>query len=413
MFALIDCNNFYVSCERVFNPRLIGKAVVVLSNNDGCVVARSNEAKALGIPMGAPFFQMETYFKAHNVISLSSNYTLYDDFSKRVFSIIKENVFQMQIYSIDEAFAWVTEKDPLEWGKKLRAQILKWTGIAASIGIAKTKTLAKVANHKAKKEKVGVFVLDTQELVNQALDTLPVSEIWGVGEASRQKLSRYGIATAKQLCDSDPKLIKKLLTVVGQRIQMELQGISCLPLQEIPAAKKSITCSRSFGKVVTSLDELLQAVSVYTAKGAEKLRRQHAFATKLIVWVEHHPFGQGSSHVSCTLSEPTDYTPHLITLAKQCATSLFHQGIPYRKAGIILDGLVLQQSFQQDLFEKPKIALQKQKKIMETVDAINEKFGAQTLKTASEGVGEPWQMKRSFKTNHFTTSWDDLLTVKI
>lgn len=413
MFALLDCNNFYVSCERVFRPKLNNKPVVILSNNDGCVVARSNEAKSLGIPMGAPFFQYERLFKIHNVTVLSSNYTLYGDFSARVFSILKNEVEKMQIYSIDEAFLTIHKKEPVSWARQLRSKILQWTGIPVSIGIASTKTLAKVANHAAKKSNIGVFFLDTQEVITNTLNALPVEEIWGIGKAGKAKLAKHGIVTACQLRDADAVLIKKLLTVVGLRTATELAGISCLPLNLIPSPKKSICNSRSFGKPVDTLDSLLEAVATYTARACEKARRQHSLASLVTVWVETHPFQSGAFHVTATLPEPTSFTPKLLAIAKEGARSLYREGQLYRKAGVVLDGLLPETLVQQDLFSKETIPKEKQAKLMKALDAINEKYGKKTLQMGAEGFDPAWQMRRDSKTPHYTTSWSDLLTVKI
>jgi DNA polymerase V len=417
MFALVDCNNFYASCERVFNPRWEGRAIVVLSNNDGCVIARSNEAKALGIPMGAPFFQCRQLIEAHHVIVCSSNYTLYGDMSSRVMRTLKEFSPDMQIYSIDEAFLILRETQLLEYGRNLRRTVLQWTGIPVSVGIAPTKTLAKVANRFAKKNPAagGVFVLDDQMKINEILDSLPVTEIWGIGSKLGQRLNRLGIMTAKDFRDADDGQIRKVLSVVGLRCAMELRGISCLPLEEIPAPKKSVTCSRAFGKPIDNLPELSEAVASYAARAAEKMREQESLATVMVIYVELHPFNRdrGFFHVKASFPEPTDYTPHLISYAKAAAAELFQEGNAYRKAGVILDGLVPDNSYQRDLFAAHPVSPEKQKKAMRLMDSLNAHYGRNILHTAAEGVKKSWKMRQHLRTPKFTTSWDELLKIKI
>ncbi len=261
MYALVDCNNFYASCERVFNPKWKNKPIVVLSNNDGCVIARSNEAKALGIPMGAPFFQCRDLIKAHDVIVCSSNYTLYGEMSGRVMETLKQFSPDIQVYSVDEAFLALQEKDLMDQGLKIRETVLRWTGIPVSIGIAKTKTLSKVANDYAKKNKFqgGVFILQGSEQINSILDCMPVTDIWGIGGRLGRKLNALGITTARQFKEADDTLIRKHLSVVGLRTAMELREINCLPLNEVPAPKKSVTCSRAFGRPVDSSGRALRS----------------------------------------------------------------------------------------------------------------------------------------------------------
>jgi DNA polymerase V len=418
MFALIDCNNFYASCERVFKPKWVGKPIVVLSNNDGCVIARSNEAKVLGIPMGAPFFQYKDLIRAHNVIVCSSNYTLYGDMSARVMRTLKEFSAKMQIYSIDEAFLLLQENDLLEYGKYIRSTVLQWTGIPVSIGIAPTKTLAKIANRHAKKNfhTGGVYVLNNQQVTDHILDNLPVTEIWGIGRNLGLRLNRKGIITAKDFRDADDTLIKKSLSVVSLRTVMELRGISCLPLEELPPSKKTVTCSRAFGKPVDNLKELHEAIAFYASRAAEKIRGQDSLATMMTVFVELHPFNKdrpGNYHVRVSLPEPTDYTPHLIHYAKTAADALFQQGNRYRKAGIILDDLVPDHCYQRDLFAPQHIDYEKQKRIMKLVDHVNEHYGHNILHSAAEGVSKSWKMRQHLRSAKFTTDWDELLKIKI
>jgi DNA polymerase V len=418
MFALIDCNNFYASCERVFNPKWKNKPVVVLSNNDGCVIARSNEAKALGIPMGAPLFQYKDLIQAHGVIVCSSNYTLYGEMSGRVMETLKMFSPDMQVYSIDEAFLALHEENLMDQGLKIRETVLKWTGIPVSVGIAKTKTLSKVANDYAKKNKksAGVFILEGKKQIDEILDKMPVTDIWGIGGRLGKRLNVLGISTAKQFRDADDTLIKKHLSVVGLRTAMELREISCLPLSEIPAPKKSITCSRAFGRPINNFEELCEAVATYTANAAEKMRSQDSLASEMTVFVEFHPFRRdtpNSLYSKIIFPEPENYTPHLITFAKTVLEHLYQPGKEYRKAGIILDSLVPENCFQKDLFVSQNKNDAKHKVLMQTIDELNEEFGHNIIHSAAEGVFSGWKMKQNLRTSRFTTRWNELLTIKI
>ncbi len=418
MFALVDCNNFYASCERVFHPEWNNRPIVVLSNNDGCVIARSNESKALGIPMGAPFFQCKAIIEAHDIVVCSSNYTLYGDMSDRVMNTLKPFAVDFQVYSIDEAFLHIDCEDYHALGREIRETVIKWTGIPVSVGIAPTKTLAKIANHKAKKEPVnnGVFVLDKEEVIEASLATFPVNDIWGIGRRWSKKLNRLGIQTAEQFKNTPDDLIKKHLTVIGLRTAWELRGTSCLTLEEVPPIKKSVTCSRAFGKPVDNLEELQEAVSSYAARAGEKIRSQDSMATSMLVFVELHPFNRSASnffHVRVVLTQPTDYTPHLIKYARQAAETLYQSRQKYRKAGIILDGLVPNNHYQTDLFAPSTASFDKQRKLMNVVDQLNEKYGHRIIRSAAEGTAKEWQMKRRLCTPHYTTQWDEILTVRI
>lgn len=418
MYALIDCNNFYASCERVFHPEWNNRPIVVLSNNDGCVIARSNESKALGIPMGAPLFKCKDIIDAHNIVVCSSNYTLYGDMSDRVMQTLKGFAVDFQIYSIDEAFLRIECDDYESYGKNIRETVLKWTGIPVSVGIAPTKTLAKIANHKAKKEPEnnGVFVLDVPEKVENALDKFPIHDIWGIGKRWALKLAKLGVQTAGQFKDLPDELIKKHLTVFGLRTAWELRGTSCLQLEEKPPAKKSVTCSRAFGRPVDNLEELQEAVSTYAARAGEKIRSQSSLATTMLVFVELHPFSRSSSnffHIRVTFPQPIDYSPHIIHYARQAAEKLFKPSQKYRKAGIILDGLVPNNTFQTDLFAPPSKHHGKQRQVMKLVDQINEKYGHNIVRSAAEGTTKSWRMKRHRCTPHYTTQWDELLTIQI
>lgn len=418
LFALVDCNNFYVSCERVFKPRLCNKPVVVLSNNDGCVIARSNEAKALGIPMGAPAFKFAEIFKKNRVIVYSSNYALYGEMSHRVMSTLSQFSPDMEIYSIDEAFLLFNERPPDDYVNHIRQTVLQWTGIPVSIGLAPTKTLAKAANKYAKKHlpKQGYFILEDPSLQQKILTEFPVEDVWGIGKQITAFLRRNDIRTAWELACADDAWIRKNLSVVVLRTVWELRGISCLSLQEAAPPKKSIVCSRSFGTEVSTEEELAEALSTYTARAAEKLRGQESAASFIEVFLHTNRFKEGNFYANASqivLTEPTDYTPHLIKLAKKCLHKIFKAGFTYKKVGVLLGGLVTSTSIQQDLFNQTRPSPEKRNRLMEMLDQTNARYGADTLKLAAQGIEQGWKAKRSKCSSHYTTAWDDLLTIII
>ena len=402
-YALIDCNNFYVSCERVFNPKLRGLPVVILSNNDGCVVARSKEAKALGIPMGAPAFQHKETFQRHNVIVLSSNYALYGDMSERVMTILEDLGYPIEVYSIDEAFLEIPGDTEETFGHEVRSRILQWTGIPISMGVGTTKTLAKVGSDLAKKRDDGLFFLhDTRKV----LAKLPVQEVWGIGSQLTFALNQRGIYYTSQLLEKSDAWIQKHFSVTLLRTVLELRGIPSMELEEVAPPKKGIVCSRSFGRVVTSFEELKEAVATFTASAAEKLRAQYSLVSHLGVFV----IGKDrlSRSVSCSLPAPTSYTPHLIQEAFQLLAELYLPGSGYRKAGVIFNNLTSQEERQLDLFEKSKTF-----ELMHLVDAINRKKGKRSLFFAAEGVSSGWKPLAGKRSAQFTTKWEELLTIQI
>ena len=411
--ALVDCNNFFVSCERLFNPQLLGRPVVVLSNNDGCIVARSQEIKALGVPMGAPYFQWADFLKAHDAAICSSNFALYGDLSHRVMQTLATFNPDIEIYSIDEAFLNITQ-EPLQHCRLIREKVLQWTGIPVSIGIAPTKTLAKVANHTAKKNPLygGVYFPTVQEL-NAVLDKLDPGEIWGIGRRLSAFLAKRGIHTAGQLRDMPDLWVKQNLSVVTLRTVWELQGTPCLDLEEVVSPKQTIMTSRSFGRPVTTQEQLLEAVCSYTARGAEKLREEGSLAGWLQVFTftgVHHP----ANYAHVVMPEPTDYTPTLLDFASRALRSIFRPGAVYKKAGILLGGLVPSSRYQPDLFTPQDPALaSKRKTAMALLDEANNAFGYSVLQFASEGTLRPWQKKSNMRSACFTTRWSDLLTIRI
>lgn len=418
LIALVDCNNFYASCERVFNPRFWNRPLVVLSNNDGCVVARSNEAKALGIPMGAPFFQYADLFKKHRVVVLSSNYTLYGQMSHRVMQSLSYFSPDMEIYSIDEAFLQMENSPSLSSElQQIKQTVYQWTGIPVSIGAASTKTLAKVANRYAKKNlpQKGFLILDDEKR-EEILRHFPVEDVWGIGHQKTAFLCRNDIKTAWELACADDQWLKKNLTVVGLRTAWELRGISCMPLEEFSPPKKSIVCSRSFGQEVFHENDLAEALANYTASAAERMRDQQSAASFLEVFLNTSRFKEGTYYansIHVTLPQPTDYTPHLIHFAKTGLSKIFKEGFAYKKIGVMMGGLVRHDSIQQSLFFKPKLTDKKQKIIMNFIDHANAKYGKDALKYAAQGIEKAWSMRRNRCTAHFTTSWDDLLSIQI
>lgn len=418
LFALVDCNNFYVSCERVFNPRLWNQPVVILSNNDGCVVARSNEAKALGIPMGAPAFKYATLFQTSRVIVYSSNYALYGEMSQRVMQMLSLFATDMEIYSIDEAFLRVEDPNLKTYARNMKDSVHQWTGIPISVGIAPTKTLAKVANRHAKKHlpQEGFFILNDENLCKEVLSNLPVNEVWGIGPRISQTLRCHQIHTAWDLANAADSWIKKNLTIVGLRTVWELRGISCLPLQEAPSSKKSIISSRSFGKEIQAKEELAEAVSNYAAAAAERLREQKSVASFMEVFVATNRFKEGAAYsnsIHIAIPQPTDYTPLLIHYAKYGLHEIYKKGYAYKKVGVLLGGIVSNRSLQQDLFSQAKPPLEKQRILMRLLDRTSSKYGKNALKFAAQGVSKVWQMGRRICSPRFTTCWEELLLIRI
>jgi len=417
-FFLIDCNNFFVSCERVFNPALIGKPVVVLSNNDGCVISRSQEAKALGIAMSAAAFECEAIFKKHNVQVYSSNFTLYADMSARIMQTLAELSTDIEVYSIDEAFLFVpSHHDPTDYGQHIRATVKQRTGIPISIGIGPTKTLAKIANKLVKKKPQynGVLDVTNHADIDQLLASLPVRDVWGVGYQYEKLLLSAGIATPRDLKYAPDAWVRKKMTIVGLKTMLELRGIACINLCEEIPAKQSITVSRSFGRLVSQKRELQEAVSTYMVRAAQKLRRENLLASVVTVFVatsryhEHQRYFNAVSFV-CPLA--TDYTPHLLKAADACLESIYQPGLLYKKAGVLLNDLVSTQHMQlSTLVPLPDIT--QQKNLMKACDTINTRFGQHVLSYASAGLDQSWKAKRLLKSAHYTTSWHELFTVVV
>jgi DNA polymerase V len=425
-FALVDCNNFFVSCERIFNPTLLNKPVVVLSSNDACIIARSNEAKALGIPMGIPLFRCQDIIKKHNVIVYSANFALYGDMSSRVMQTLTELATDIEIYSIDEAFIFLPsptnqqsywEGFDSKYAYYIKDQIYKNTGIPVTIGIGPTKTLAKIANKIAKKKYYLKNVLDISDIpdIDPILESINVSDIWGIGSRYSRLLKSKGINNARDFKYSCEKWVKKNLTVVGLKTLLEIRGISCLSLNDVPPKKQSITVSRSFGKNVTSLIELKEALATYTLMAAEKLRNQKAQTSCLTVFVIYtHYLESDRFFLSTTLLLPiaTSFSLTLVSKAYNCLDQLFKPGLVYKKVGIILSDFV-PGSFVQLSTYVSSCNREKERNLMLAMDKINKKLGRNKVTIAAAGLKQDWKMKQAKKSACFTTSWNELLTIKI
>lgn len=419
IYALVDCNNFYVSCERVFNPGLQDRPVVVLSNNDGIIIARSPEVKALGIPMGAPFFQCQALIKKHGIKVFSSNYTLYGDMSQRVMQVLSGFTPEIEIYSIDEAFLnykGLPLDTPLAYSQQIRQKVIQWTGIPVSIGIGPTKTLAKVANKIAKKSSKleGVFDITAHPRLEELLGHVAVDDLWGIGRRQAAMLHNHGIHNALQLRTQDTCWIKKHLTVTGLRLVMELQAKPCHTCATQPQSNQSIVSSRSFGHPVESLEDLREALALYTATAAEKLRRQQLLASVILVFVTTNPFASGpqySRHLTAKLPEPCDYTPDLLKSAHYLLEKLYQPGYSYKKTGIILLGLVPENRRQLTLYDTEAFKL-KHRRLMLNIDALNDRYGTHTVFIGSQGINPYWTMQRNLKSPHYTTRWDDIPRVR-
>lgn len=422
IYALVDCNNFYASCERVFNPKLRDRPIVVLSNNDGCIVARSNEAKALGIGMGEPYFKFKETILANEVIVFSSNYTLYGDMSRRVMSSLAQMAPEFEIYSIDEAFLNLSGCDRLEgmsnltdYGRLVRARILQWTGIPVSIGIARTKTLAKIANRLAKKSAKtgGVLDLVDSPYLEQALERIDIWDVWGIGRKHGKRLVDKNILNAKQLRDIDDKVIRKQMGIVGLRLVYELRGIACGQLETEHAPRKGILSSRSFGRRVETLEEMTESAATHAANAAERLRKQGSAARLLTVFVLTNPFSktdkQYSNSITLKLPTASSNSAELIHYAVLGMKKIYRDGYRYKKAGIMLGEIIPADQVQATLFDAPNVS--RQNKLMSALDEMNDRMGVGTLKFASEGISRPWRMKSEMRSPRYTTRWDQLAEV--
>lgn len=417
IFALADCNNFYVSCERVFNPALRNRPVVVLSNNDGCVIARSEEAKQLGIRMGVPAFTIEKVLVENRVAVFSSNYALYGDLSGRVMNQLATFAPEMEIYSIDEAFLDLTGilTDSLhDYVTDIRNTVLRNTGIPVSIGVGPTKTLAKLANHYAKKNKLPVTLLREESDIWEILKKTEVDEIWGIGKQHARFLQQHGIGTAADLVNAPGPWVKKNLSVTGLRTKKELCGLSCIDIDKAPPSSKAICISRSFGTPQTEKEPLAEAVATFAAGCSKKLRNEHSVASRIMVFIHTNAFRndqpQYAKNIVIELLSPTNSSVEMVKQAVRGLDLIFRTGFLYKKAGVIVMDILPAEAIQQNLFSAGKD--EKQRRLMESLDRVNLKMGKDILKIATQGTTRSWKLRQERLSPAYTTRWNELLEIK-
>lgn len=416
MIALVDCNNFYASCERVFRPHLENKPVAVLSNNDGCVIARSNESKSLGLKMGEPIFKKRELVRRHNIQLFSSNFALYGDISKRVFDIVARDVPSYEIYSIDEAFLdFSGMKNPYDFALHLKKKVREWTGIPISVGISYTKTLSKVAGYIAKKSPEGVCHLHDRPQIDNVLSSLPVDEIWGVGMRYAMKLKKYGIHTAKDLLECDETWVRKVMNVVGLRMVRELKCIPHFNLEGGRSMKKSICTSRSFSVEVSEYSRMSEYVSMFASRCSEKLRGEGACARSVSVFMYTNRFKpkarQHSGYFSVDFDTAASDTITITKFAIHCLKKIFRSGYSYKKAGVTLSGIVPRDQVQLNLFDS--LNRERVDTLMHTLDKINGNMGRDVLKLSSSGINNKWKIGKESLSPCYTTRWSDILKVRV
>ena len=416
--ALIDCNNFYASCERIFNPRLIGKPIVVLSNNDGCIITRSAEAKELGIKMGEPYFKAKKIIDRNNVRVFSSNYSLYGDISQRVMETLARFASDVEIYSIDEAFLGLNGFENYElktYCEHIRRTIKQWVGIPVSIGVSSTKTLSKIANNLAKKNKEygGVCILKSWFDINEALKLTPIEDVWGIGRRLSVFLKKYKINTAYDFTQLDKGWIRKNMGVVGEKTFLELCGVSCIQMELIPSDKKSCCVSRSFSKPIERIEDLEESVSSYGTRVTEKIREEGLVTDSISVFVLTNYFNkkekQYSNSIKLQLPYPTNNSIKIVKRALEGIRKIYRKGYRYKKAGVILYGLSKAKQTR-GLLDYDR---ESSESIMNTMDRINERYGNSTIRLASEGIEKSWRMRRESVSPCYTTRFDDLVEVKL
>lgn len=414
MFGLLDCNNFYASCERVFDPALNGKPIVVLSNNDGCVIARSNEAKLLGIQMGVPAYQIKDLVNSRQVFAFSSNYTLYGDMSGRVMSILSELVPEVEVYSIDEAFVNLDGiRDIPSLGTDIVNRVNRGTGIPVSLGIAPTKTLAKVANKFAKKYPAynRLCIIDTEEKRIKALKLFEIGDVWGIGRRQAAKLQRQGVRSAYDFTLLSGAWVRKHMTVVGERTWKELRGISCIDMESAPPARKQICTSRSFGKMLTGLAPMSEAIATHASTCARKLRKQKSYAMSLMVFIHTNRFREDLPQywksAVIHLPVPTNDTLEIVHYALSGLKAIFRDGYHYKKAGVIITEIT--ESSQLGVFDT--VDREKRERLMQTIDLINGKYG-NPVKLAVQGNGREWKLKQEQLSKRYTTKLTDIIVIK-
>ena len=414
--ALIDCNSFYVSCERLFNPKINNKPVVVLSNNDGCVISRSTEAKRIGIKMGEPYFKVKELVRKNNVHIFSSNYALYGDISRRVMKTLKSFSDKIEIYSIDEAFvdlSHVEDKEIENYGKEIRDRILKWTGIPTSVGIAKTKTLSKVANHIAKKNKSGVIYL--KENIDEYLKDFYISDIWGVGKQLSKLYIKNGIDTAYKLKNISNSWVKKSTNVSGAKTVMELRGTTCINLETQETKRKSCCVSRSFGKKVESLEKLQESITTHCLNAAEKIRHDNQITKAITIHIRTSPFDKNRKYYSNTITIDlpiaTSNSLELVRAAINGLKKIYKYGYFYQKAGITLSKLT--ESSENELNLLAPIMENKSQTLMKAIDFTNAKYGRNAISIAQAGINNSWKMKKEHSSKIDTASLDSLPKISV
>jgi len=417
LIALVDCNNFYASCERVFRPDLENKPIVVLSNNDGCVIARSNEAKKLGIKMGEPAFKKREVFERNKIKTFSTNFILYGDMSKRVMSILRNSSKEIEIYSIDEAFLKCYNEDLNTYGINLRKKVKQWTGIPVSVGIAETKVLAKIANHIAKKyRKSGVFILDNKEIIEKALKFTAIEEIWGIGRNHARRFKEYGINTAYDLTCIEESCIKRKFSIVVLRIAKELKGIKCLDIESQHKTKKNICTSRSFGNPTSDYSTIKEALSTFAVRCCEKLRKQKTSTSELRIFIYTNPFNPKHKQYYGTkkikLERATNDNQIIVHEVIKGLQKIYKKGYIYKKAGVIVGNITQENKVQLNLFDQIKNR-EKYTKISKVIDKINNSMGRDKLRIATQGFDRKWKMKQEQLSQCYTTRIDEILTVKV
>ncbi|WP_397447485.1 Y-family DNA polymerase [Polaribacter sp. R77954] len=419
MFALVDCNNFYASCERVFNPNLQNKPVAILSNNDGCVISMSDEAKKIGLPFGAPIFKWEQFCREKNITVLSSNYPLYGDMSARVMNILADFSPEIEVYSIDESFLefkGFEHYDFAEYAVKMRSRILKWTGIPTCVGVAPTKALSKVANKIARsnlKQSKGICIIDSEEKRIKALKWMPIGKVWGIGKGLQKRLEAKGCVTAFDFTQISSDWVLKELSIVGWRLQKDLQGISKIPLEEAVTSKKMIATTRSFENTYSDIDNIKERISTFAASCAKKLREQKSNCHVIYVFLRSNRFDKSQQYQkenrTVMLSYPTDSTLTIAKAAVAAVETIFKKGVKYKKAGVIISGLVPNDNFQLNLFahENPKHKL-----LMSAIDSLNKKYKSDKIKLANQDLKRTWKMRQERLSPKYTTNINEVLVVR-
>jgi len=420
IYALVDCNNFYASCERIFQPELENKPVGILSNNDGCIVALSNELKKLNIPRGTPVFKINHLIKKYDIKILSSNYALYGDMSARIMKTLSQFTPDLEIYSIDEAFLSLKGFEYLdlkEYGEKIRKTVLQWTGLPTSIGIGPSKTLAKIAARIAKKYRKfeGIFNITRHPKMDEILKSIEVGKIWGVGFKYAKMLKKNGINNAYELSLASDKWVQKKMTIVGLKTVKELRGISCIDLEMDIDPKKEIVSSRSFGSPVTELSDIQEAAASYCVRAVEKLREDNQVASQIMVYLTTNRFRQNdpqyANYAISYLPLPSAYTPDFLQAVKRVLKSIYREGYKYKKVGVMISDIMHQSKAPLDFFE-PTYLDDKRKIIMDCFDMINKKWGSNTLTYINTNADKKWKMKREKLSPGFTTNWNELPIVK-